>query len=852
MTVVRPTPVTPATSPHYLPDAPVLRGRLLGDSALPAFRRGRGLPDDRPPVFGDDVWPLGWAHTRRNVEPSKLLIDFRGIEAPVRRLTAKEYLYARLNERVMGIKCALPVQIVREELNFLLAFFAFLDNQQGAMALGEVDQEVLDAYRLWCQAGTSGRGAPIGAAAVAKYISVTIRLALCGEFLSQDRLQIMPWRGRSAYVVAGVVERTENATPRIPEAVLGALLRWALFYVEVAAADILAASNELAQLEARLRTPPDPSAQLSAWIETRRAAGRGIPALAVKGAGASERRLSANTNLVRRMAGLPGRSLDSDCCQRMLRDAVNELGLELGGLDTAVSPDPSTGRPWRSPFTPKDLRVERRMVQAACYIVCAYLSGMRDSELQELRRGCHVVERSADGVIGHHKLRGQVFKGRGAQGEQASWVVIDPVVRAVEVLEAMHSHDHLLTSPSHAAYPSPAVRSGDLTGGARLGPSVVRLINEFRDHLNATQSEGGEAAVPDHEGRPWHFTTGQFRRTLAWHIAHQPFGIVAGMLQYQHVSVATFEGYVGQSPSGFQREVETERRLAALDDLVDDYRDHMAGLPSTGGGCGQAQRRVRPRPRQSRRLRAGGRRRPPAGHAQARGPDALPRRPQRLLLRARRRAVSPILRRGRQRAASPALPAQPLRQLRDHQQPRHQLEPRHRRGQGPPPTEGPEPEPAPRPEGQALRDGGGHRSARPAVSRVSPAAEQALQEALGRLGEGRPLRTDGALTVSGLAVEAGVSRSTANRASTVLAALRALRSAAESRPTPASPASDERAARNEMELLRRAHGQRVAALEASIDTLAQHVQVLTLDNERLRRTVATYAGNVTPMKDAEP
>jgi hypothetical protein len=31
--------------------------------------------------------------------------------------------------------------------------------------------------------------------------------------------------------------------------------------------------------------------------------------------------------------------------------------------------------------------------------------------------------------------------------------------------------------------------------------------------------------------------------------------------------------------------VETERRLAALDDLVDDYRDHMAGLPSTGGGA---------------------------------------------------------------------------------------------------------------------------------------------------------------------------------------------------------------------------------------------------------------------------
>ena len=210
---------------------------------------------------------------------------------------------------------------------------------------------------------------------------------------------------------------------------------------------------------------------------------------------------------------------------------------------------------------------------------------MRDSELQELRRGCHFVERSADGVIDRHKLRGRAFKGHGPQGRQATWVVIDPVAQAVGILEAMHSHDHLLTSPGNHGYPVAARRSGDLTGGARLGPSIIRILNEFRDHVNETQTRDGVAAIPDYEGRPWHFTTAQFRRTLAWHIANQPFGTVAGMLQYQHVSVATFEGYVGESASGFRREVETDRRLAALDDLVEDYRDHAAGLPSTGGGA---------------------------------------------------------------------------------------------------------------------------------------------------------------------------------------------------------------------------------------------------------------------------
>ncbi len=44
--------------------------------------------------------------------------------------------------------------------------------------------------------------------------------------------------------------------------------------------------------------------------------------------------------------------------------------------------------------------------------------------------------------------------------------------------------------------------------------------------------------------------------------------------------------------------------------------------------------------------------------------------------------------------------------------------------------------------------------------------------------------------------------------------------------------------------LRRRHAEKVAALELSIDTLAQHVQVLTLDNERLRNALAKAGANV--------
>jgi hypothetical protein len=93
------------------------------------------------------------------------------------------------------------------------------------------------------------------------------------------------------------------------------------------------------------------------------------------------------------------------------------------------------------------------------------------------------------------------------------------------------------------------------------------------------------AAIPEVDGTPWVLTSLQFRRTLAWHIANQPFGIVAGKIQYQHVSVATFEGYAGQSESGFRSEIEAERQLQQMEDIVDRYEDYCRGVKATGPGA---------------------------------------------------------------------------------------------------------------------------------------------------------------------------------------------------------------------------------------------------------------------------
>jgi len=280
------------------------------------------------------------------------------------------------------------------------------------------------------------------------------------------------------------------------------------------------------------------------------------------------------------MAGVG--SITDHCLRPILEKAAETMGLEPGGMDTPISCHPTTQRPWRDRFSPNTVLHETSMLVAACYIVCAYLSGMRESEIMQLQRGCHFTETTADGLITRHKLRGMTFKDHGRRGVPATWVVITPVAEAIAVLEQLTDQDCLF-------WPK------------RMGPSAVsygavvysaRFLKAFRDHVNQIAVTGAVplAAIPDVEGVPWSFNSLQFRRTLAWHIANQPFGIVAGKIQYQHVSVVTFEGYAGQSESGFRSEIEAERQLQQMEDIVDRYEDYRNGVRAAGPGAAHVQR----------------------------------------------------------------------------------------------------------------------------------------------------------------------------------------------------------------------------------------------------------------------
>jgi integrase len=582
-----------AIQPAASPDAWGVVSRLRRDDELVLATQvlKRGTDETTLSRFGDDRWNLAPAVFRENAPHALTAVNFATLYDPVQRLTAKEFIWARLNEpSPCPTRVRMAPTVARATLTDLSGFMAFVARHAGTFTMHTVDQAILDAYLAELRR-ERGRTAE----RVAHLLDVPIELDRYSPFLTLGGFCCRPWRGRSAARVAGLPPRAmvaENRTPRIPEPVIGALLRWSLKYVDLFAIDIFAARAELDRLEQaiHLRDSAEvPAAlidRLDVYIGRRCADGRGIPISAFDRGGRRKPQSQSsgmlepaiNFHLIALQLGCDKRFLISrPTLRRRLERAIERLGGEIGGMDSTIAVDPDTGLPWRERFDERSIAEEERMLQAAAYVICAYLTGMRDSELQAMRVGCWSLGRSADGIIERHRIKSITYKARETSGEEAEWVTIAPVARAIEVVERLTVQQREIRV-ADTIWQTLAMNNGNMTV---LRGGVIHLINGLRDHLDARSPEG--PAIPHVEGGPWWFTPRQFRRTLAWYIANRPFGTVAGKIQYKHASIAMFEGYSGSSPSGFRREVEQERALSQIDDVVEHYEEAIKrGLPPAG------------------------------------------------------------------------------------------------------------------------------------------------------------------------------------------------------------------------------------------------------------------------------
>jgi hypothetical protein len=200
-----------------------------------------------------------------------------------------------------------------------------------------------------------------------------------------------------------------------------------------------------------------------------------------------------------------------------------------------------------------------------------------------------------DGRPGRHLIRGHEFKTAidedgnhqsGGAEREAPWVAIAPVVNAIRVLERMVPAGHLLFDHHAHDLPSSRARTGSLKVTA-----LRERIEDFVTWANreaASHGVAGEVIPADSHGN---IGLSRFRRSLAWHIARRPNGLVALAIQYGHMRTAfdwKTEGYGSRSRDGIHDLIDLETARAVADTVAALHDD----LGNGGGVSGPAARRA--------------------------------------------------------------------------------------------------------------------------------------------------------------------------------------------------------------------------------------------------------------------
>lgn len=529
--------------------------------------------------YGNDAWDLKPAQFQAHSKA--LLLNFAVIPATY-RATIKQLCYAMLSGNLPPNEPRPSVGSIRRHLVELRRFTDWLDTGSNpspagsnpSPALRQLTRHHLSAYATHLTktvaSPASREVAEVGVRLLWRYRSVL------DDPLGVDPLDCEGWGGSIRRA------RGENSTARIDEAVLGPLLTWALRFVDDFAGDIVTARRRWETIHdgrPQSRLPREEvRPRLQAVLDRYTTSGAPLPG----------HRGAVNLHALARQIGCTPQHLKVGTAGA----AVTALAARNGVTTFPVLDTPVTGllegQQWLArigyaSFDPNGVQNLSVLLQTACYLTIAYLSGMRDSEIKHLQRGS--VRRHADstGAAYRWTITSRAFKNEAdPAGTVASWVIGSPAARAVAVLEQLQpASADLLFRPLHV----PADKPSGAQPFGRTNELLNRLtawINRYCDH------RGRVDTIPPVPGGRLH--TRQFRRTLAWHIARRPGGAIAGALQYRHLSIQMFEGYAGTSDSGFRAEVEAEQALARGEHLLAMSTDHDHEL--SGPAADEARQRL--------------------------------------------------------------------------------------------------------------------------------------------------------------------------------------------------------------------------------------------------------------------
>lgn len=398
-----------------------------------------------------------------------------------------------------------------------------------------------------------------------------------------------PWdsRGIDDYLPAESATGGENATEPLAEQTLGPLLIWAMRVVDDIADDILAAWTQWRNLKAQAKTnksTPQGAAAVRAYFDW--LIGEDLPVPAMVNAG----RTSLAITYVAALTGASTRQVQ----QQRERLGLTQLAASRPGpcpLDITVK-GRLAGKLWRDRLDFNETPSLVRHLGTAAFIVCAYLTGMRIGEILGLRSGCCPDPApDATGLVSRHLIRSHQYKtatdedgnhhSAGVERE-VPWVAITPVVNAIRVLERMVPAEALLFDHNtHDLFNRPDT-------GSLKSQGLRTRIEDFVTFANAeaaSHHRSNEVIPADPHGP---IGIGRFRRSLAWHIARRPNGLVALAIQYGHMRTIVTEGYAARGRGGIHELVDIETARAVADTAAKLRDDLDAG----SGVSGPAARRA--------------------------------------------------------------------------------------------------------------------------------------------------------------------------------------------------------------------------------------------------------------------
>jgi integrase len=541
--------------------------------------------------FTDDVWNFADVQGLPVQMPDTVTrLDFATISDPRWRLVAKEYLFARLaprHEQVAVQPHAYRVPLTLWSCSRRLAETVRWLNWLGAQqvgSLGEVTQDHCDRYLAQRRLRRDRAAAVIGTLeeSVARVAAaVIIELAYYGGLFSADRYHehFLPWNGRSSSQVAGMRPPAQNKTPVLDQQILQPILAASLYMINTLGLHVTALARQVRQRRQEETGLPDTRISIGCLTRVlRHHTDTGLPLEAsrdvdvrtrlVQGWDPHDPLLRVSFGALAREAGVNRLRADLlTTAKPAIIDTLRRVGVEKpwGRRAEPVSrADNHPSTPWTQPLDERDVRDLVGYLHTACLLVTATVTGMRASELMELRSGCRRTTRHGPDLV-RYRLISKVIKGQPIGGVDDEWVVVEQVDQAVAIAEQLGSGDS-----------ANALVFGRFAFDMRYG--------KFRDWVNGPAAQRlGLAPIP--EGV---VTMRMLRRTLAVEMAYRPGGLFATKIALKHVTVATTEGYAAR-PGGAQAKLlaeigehETERNLHLV---LAEFRNYQNGVMPAGPGA---------------------------------------------------------------------------------------------------------------------------------------------------------------------------------------------------------------------------------------------------------------------------